>query len=410
MLSLSGMKCGISEMALTGKLTKKLVENLGAGRHGDGNGLYLVVDPSGARRWIVRVVVKGQKNKHGAPLRTDFGLGGADVVTLNQARERALEYRRMAKQGLNPRFNASREIPTFEEVARQVHIDRMPTWKNAKHGAQWINTLRDYAFPKIGRMPVDSIGEPEVLMCLSPIWTDKHETARRLSQRIKTVLDVAKSKGFRSGENPVTGIRDAGVLPKVKVKAKHHAAMRWQDVPAFYIDLASRNAMSAKALMFTCLTGSRTGEVLGMKWDEVDLKERLWTCPAERMKGGMEHRVPLTDEMLAIIEPLQELQSDYVFEGQKRHKPMSNMSMLMLLRRMQVEGVTVHGFRSTFRDWASEVAGAPREVAEMSLAHKIGSEVERAYARSDLLDKRRALMERWAIHVTGATGKVVRIG
>ena len=239
-------------MALSGKLTKKLVENLGSGRHGDGGGLYLVVDPSGARRWIVRVVVKGQKNKKGAPLRTDFGLGGADVVTINQARDRALEYRRMAKQGLNPRFNASREIPTFEEVAQQVHIDRMPTWKNAKHGQQWINTLRDYAFPKIGRMPIDSIDQREVMMCLTPIWTEKHETARRLSQRIKIVLDVAKSKGFREGENPVTAIKDAGVLPKVKAKPKHHKAMRWQDVPAFYADLKTRNAMSAKALIVEC--------------------------------------------------------------------------------------------------------------------------------------------------------------
>ena len=163
----------------------------------------------------------------GAPLRTDFGLRGADVVTLNQARERALEYRRMAKAGLNLRFNASREIPCFEEVARQVHIDRMPTWKNAKHGAHWINTLRDYAFPKIGRMPIDSIGQPEVLMCLSSIWSEKHETARRLAQRIKTVLGVAKSKGFRSGENPVTVIQDAQVLPKVKSRRKHHDAMAW---------------------------------------------------------------------------------------------------------------------------------------------------------------------------------------
>lgn len=383
-------------MALSGKLTKKLVENLGPGRHGDGNGLNLVVDPSGARRWIVRVTVKGQKNKMGAPLRTDFGLGGADIVTLNQARDRALEYRRMAKQGLNPRFNAHREIPTFEEIAQQVHIDRMPTWKNQKHGQQWINTLRDYAFPKIGRMPIDSIGQPEILMCLSPIWTEKHETARRLAQRIKKVLDVAKSKGFRDGENPVTAIKDAQVLPKVKAKPKHHDAMRWQDVPAFYADLKTRSAMSAKALMFTCLTGSRTSEVLGLRWEEIDFDARLWTCPAQRMKGGLDHRVPLTDEMLAIIEPLKAMKSDFVFEGQKRHKPMSNMSMLMLLRRMQVEGVTVHGFRSTFRDWASEVANVPREVAEMSLAHTVGSNVERAYARSDLLDRRRELMERWS--------------
>ena len=396
-------------MALTGKLTKKLVENLSAGRHGDGGGLHLVVDPSGARRWIVRVVVKGQKNKKGGPLRTDFGLGGADIVTLNQARERALEYRRMAKQGLNPRFNATREVPTFEEIAQQVHIDRMPTWKSQKHGQQWMTTLRDYAFPKIGRMPVDSIDQPEVLMCLSPIWTEKHETARRLSQRIKIVLDVAKSKGYRSGENPVTAIHDARVLPKVKAKPKHHKAMGWQDVPAFYADLKARNAMAAKALMFTCLTGSRTGEVLGLRWEEVDLDTRLWTCPAIRMKTGNDHRVPLTDEILAIIEPLQAMQSDYVFEGQKRNKPLSNMSMLMLLRRMGVEGVTVHGFRSTFRDWASEVANASREIAEMSLAHQVGSEVERAYARSDLLDKRRVLMERWSHYVDQSGGKVVHL-
>ena len=397
-------------MALTGKLTKRLVENLSAGRHGDGGGLHLVVDPSGARRWIVRVVVKGQKNKKGGPLRTDFGLGGADIVTLNQARERALEYRRMAKQGLNPRFNATREVPTFEEIAQQVHIDRMPTWKSEKHGQQWMTTIRDYAFPKIGRMPVDSIGQPEVLMCLAPIWTEKHETARRLSQRIKIVLDVAKSKGHRSGENPVTAIHDAQVLPKIKAKPKHHKAMTWQDVPAFYADLKARDAMAAKALRVTCLTGSRSNEVLGMRWEEIDFEARLWTCPAERMKTGEEHRVPLTDEMLAVIEPLKAMKSDFVFEGQKRNKPLSNMSMLMLLRRMGVEGVTVHGFRSTFRDWASDIANAPREVAEMSLSHRVGSEVERAYARSDLLEKRRVLMQQWSEYAVGSATKVQKLG
>jgi hypothetical protein len=189
-------------MALSGKLTKKLVENLGTGRHGDGGGLYLVVDPSGARRWIVRVVVKGQRNAKGAPLRTDFGLGGADVVTLNQARERALEYRRMAKAGLNPRFNAAREIPSFQEIAGQVHIDRMPTWKNAKHGAQWINTLRDYAFPKIGRMPIDSIGQPEVLMCLSPIWTDKHEKRAALGPTDQDRLGRGQIQRLSVGRKP----------------------------------------------------------------------------------------------------------------------------------------------------------------------------------------------------------------
>ena len=325
---------------ISGKLTKKLVETLGPGRHGDGNGLYLVVDPSGARRWIVRVVVKGQKNRKGGPLRTDFGLGGADWVTLPMARERALEYRRMAKSGINPRYSAAKEVPTFEEFARQVYIERLPTWKNAKHAEQWITTLESYVFPKIGRLPVSGVGEPEVLSCLSPIWTEKHETARRLSQRIKTVLDVAKSKGFRAGENPVMAIRDGQVLPKVTKKPKHLAAMDWQDVPGFYAELSRRSAMAAKALMFTCLTGSRTGEVLGARWDEMDFEARLWTVPAERMKADEAHRVPLTAEMVEILEPLKAMRSEMVFEGQKRHHPLSNMAMLMLLRRMGVEGMS----------------------------------------------------------------------
>ncbi|MEP3633471.1 MAG: site-specific integrase [Shimia thalassica] len=188
-------------------------------------------------------------------------------------------------------------------------------------------------------------------------------------------------------------------MPKVKAKPKHHKAMHWQDVPAFYAQLAARNAMAAKALMFTCLTVGRTGEVLGMRWKEVDFENRIWTCPAARMKTGEEHRMPLTDEMVSIIEPLRALQSELVFEGQKRHHPLSNMAMLMLLRRMDVAEATVHGLRSTFRDWATEVANVPREVAEKSLAHAVGNEVERAYARSDLLEKRRALMRNWSRYV-----------
>ncbi len=393
------MKRGILVALHSGKLTKNLVRTLGQGRHGDGNGLYLVVDPSGARRWIVRVTVKGQRNREGKPLRTDFGLGGADIVTLNQARDRALEYRRMAKQGINPRYNARQEIPCFEEIARQVHIERLPTWKNPKHGQQWINTLAEYAFPKIGRLPVSEIDQPEVLQVLMPIWTGKHETAKRVAQRMKAVLDVAKSKGYREGENPVTTIRDARVLPSVKLKVQHHKAMNWKDVPAFFAELATKDATAAKALMFTCLTASRTSEVLKARWEEFDFDELLWTVPAERMKTDQEHRVPLTEQMLAIVKPFKALRSEVVFEGQKRHRPMSNMAMLMLLRRMKVEGVTVHVFRSAFRDWAAEQPGIAREVAEMSLAHKVGSEVERAYARSDLLKKRRKLLEEWSSYV-----------
>ena len=388
----------------SGKLTKNLVRTLGPGRHGDGDGLYLVVDLGGARRWIVRVTVKGQRNREGKPLRTDFGLGGADLVTLNVARERALEYRRLARQGLNPRFHKQRDIPCFEELARQVHIERLPTWKNPKHGQQWINTLADYAFPKIGRLPVNDIGQPEIMQVLSPIWTEKHEAARRVSQRIKAVLDVAKSRGFYKGENPVVTIQNARVLPRVKAKVQHHDAMHWRDVPAFYARLREQDGMAAKALMLTCLTGCRSSEVLEARWEEFDLDARMWTIPPQRTKTAETHRVPLTAEMLAIIEPLRALRSEVVFEGQRRHKPLSNMAMLMLLRRMKIEGVTVHGFRSTFRDWVAEETSASREVAEISLGHKVGSDVERAYARSDLIEKRRALMEQWNSLVSEAHG------
>lgn len=388
----------------SGKLTKNLVRSLGPGRHSDGGGLYLVVDPSGARRWIVRVTVKGQRNREGKPLRTDFGLGGAAVVTLNVARERALEHRRLARQGLNPKFHRDQDVPCFEEVARQVHIERLPTWKNPKHRQQWINTLADYAFPKIGRMPVSDTGQPEVLQVLSPIWTAKHETARRVAQRMKAVLDVAHSRGFREGENPVTIVQSARVLPRVKAKVKHHDAMDWRDVPAFYAKLSAQSGMAAKALMFTCLTGCRTSEVLQAVWSEIEFDKRIWVIPDERTKTDTVHRVPLTDQMLKILEPLQALRSECVFEGQRRHKPLSNMSMLMLLRRMGVENVTVHGFRSAFRDWASEEGNVAREVAELSLGHKIGTEVERAYARSDLLERRRELMERWSVFCSNSAG------
>ena len=380
------------------------------GRHSDGNGLFLLVQPSGSRSWIARLTIKGQRNKNGKPQRTDFGLGSINLVSLPAAREKALAYRQMAMSGINPRFANTSDVPSFAQMAQQVQIERAPTWKSKKHATQWLKTLIDHAHPNIGALPVDQIGQPEVLSVLSPIWTSKHETARRVAQRIKSVLDVARSKGFRDTENPVTAIKEAGVLPKVKKKHKHHEAMHWKDVPAFYANLSTRSAMAALALRFTCLSGARTSEVLKMRWEEVDFGERLWTCPAERMKTDEDHRVPLSDEMIAIIEPLKAMKSEYVFEGQKRNKPLSNMAMLMLLRRMGIEDVTVHGFRSTFRDWASEVANAPREIAELSLSHKIGNEVEQAYARSDLLERRRVLMERWAAFVTGHEAKIVRLG
>ncbi len=217
---------------------------------------------------------------------------------------------------------------------------------------------------------------------------------------MKAVLDVARSRGYREGENPVTVVMDARVLPRVKAKVKHHNAMRWQDVPAFFAQLSEQKGTAARALMFTCLTACRTGEILHASWDEFSFDDLLWIIPPERTKTGAGHRVPLTAQMLEVLEPLKALRSECVFEGQRRHKPLSNMSMLMLLRRMGVENVTVHGFRSAFRDWASEKGNAPREVAEMSLGHQVGTEVERAYARSDLLVQRKILMEKWSSHCT----------
>ena len=391
-------------MALTGKLTKRSIGTLGPGRHGDGNGLFLLVKPSGARSWVIRLTIKGQLNSKGGPFRTDFGLGSADLVDLQEARAKAFDYRRMARSGVNPKYSSAGVVPTFEQAAREVHNERLPTWKNKKHADQFINTLRDYAFPKIGKRKVSEIGEPEVLSCLSPIWAEKHETAKRVAQRIKVVLDVSKSKGYREGENPITAIKDAGVLPKVKQKVVHHQAMDWRDVPAFYEQLCKLNSMSAKALRLTCLAATRTSETLLATWDEFDTAGKIWTIPGDRMKAGEPHRIPLNQVMVDLIEPLRALDSKYVFEGQKRHEPLSNMALLMLLRRMKVKGATVHGFRSSFRDWASEVAQAPRELAEISLAHRVGSDVERAYARSDLLEQRRDLMKNWAAFVSGQGG------
>ena len=296
---------------INGKLTKRQIDTLSnPGRYSDGGGLYLNVSPTGAKSWVLRTVVKGR--------RRDIGLGGLSYTSLQNAREKAQEFRKVARNGGDPLAINRKAVPSFKALAIEVHAQRLPTWKNPKHAQQWINTLRDYAFPHIGDMEVDRIGSPEVLAVLTPIWTAKPETAKRVSQRLKAVLDVAKARGFMAGENPVVTIRDAGVLPTVAKSKKHHAAMRWQDIPAFYEQLRTRDAMAAHALRFLILTGARTGEVLGATWKEIG--GDLWSIPAGRMKAGKEHRVPLVGEALAILEQLRPLDSKYVFEGQKRHE------------------------------------------------------------------------------------------
>ncbi|MEA1832551.1 tyrosine-type recombinase/integrase [Methylobacterium durans] len=364
-----------------------------SGRYADGNGLYLVVDPSGAKRWILRTVVQGH--------RRDIGLGGLGLVPLAEAREKALAFRKLAREGGDPlaeRRKAQVGVPTFAEAAERVHDEHKATWKNAKHAQQWITTLRTYACPHLGGRPVDQIATPDVLKVLAPIWLTKPETARRVRQRIGTVLDWAKAAGHRAGDNAVDGV--AKGLPKQNDRDEHHAAMPYAEVPAFVEKLQTSGGGESVSLAFEflILTAARTSEVLGMRWDEADLAERLWTVPAARMKAGREHRVPLSERAVAILERAKEVSTGgtLVFPGRSGDRPLSNMAFLMLLRRMGLS-ITAHGFRSSFRDWAAEQTSLPREVAEMALAHTVENRVEAAYRRGDLLEKRRELMQLWAV-------------
>lgn len=366
------------------------------GRYGDGNGLYLVVDPSGAKRWMLRTVVSGK--------RRDIGLGGTSLVSLAEARENALAYRKLARDGGDPlaeKRKAKQITPTFAEAAQRVHAEHQASWTNAKHTAQWLTTLKRYAFPVLGERRVDLIDTPDVLRALTPIWVTKPETARRVRQRIGTVLDWAKAAGHRTGDNPVEGVMRG--LPKQADRDEHHAALPYSELPSFIKNLgnSSNGEVARLAFEFLILTASRTAEVLGALWDEFDLDEKVWTVPAERMKAKRLHRVPLSGRCLEILERAKLLAGDssYVFPGRSPAKPMSNMVFLMLLRRLKLP-ITAHGFRSSFRDWAAEATSLPREVAEMALAHVVENKVEAAYRRGDLLEKRRELMELWSAYVT----------
>jgi integrase len=342
---------------------------------------------------MLRTVVKGR--------RRDIGLGGTQLVSLAEAREQAIELRKTARAGGDPvaARRAQAAVPTFAEAAQRVHAEHVKTWKNKKHAAQWINTLRQYAVPLIGTQHVDQIDTPDVLRVLSPIWLAKPETARRVKQRIGTVLDWAKAAGFRTGENPVDGVSQG--LPKQPDRKNHHAALPYNDVPAFIRGLrASDNSEIAKlAFEFLILTATRTNEVLGMRWSEVE--NDIWTIPEERTKVGRAHRVPLGPHALQVLQRANEVGDggDFVFAGRTRRKPLSNMVFLMALRRMGLD-ITAHGFRSTFRDWASERTNFPREVCEMALAHSIRDKTEAAYRRGDLFEKRHALMTAWEEFVT----------
>jgi integrase len=373
-------------------LSARKVETAGPGRHGDGRGLFLYVKASGARSWVLRYQVMGKRH--------DLGLGAYPEVSLAMARDRALQARRMIQEGEDPIAKKRQAQPkTFKDAALELIESKRPGWKNAKHAAQWTSTLESYVFPSLGRMQVARVETADVMGVLKPIWTTKPETANRVRQRIEAVLDYASALGIRAGENPARwrGHLDH-LLPKpTKVKAvKHHPALPHAEIAEFMTDLSGRTGVAARALAFTILTAARSGETRGATWAEIDLDAKLWTIPADRMKAGKEHRVPLTPESIACLGP-KRAEAALVFESEaKPGKPISDMSMTAVLRRMGRDEITVHGFRSTFRDWAGETTGFPREVIEAALAHGVKDKAEAAYARSDLFDKRRKLMEAWA--------------
>lgn len=394
---------------LSNALTPLGVKNATAGRHADGGGLHLLVKPSGARSWVYRFMLNGKSR--------DVGLGAAGQggLSLADARDKATALRLKVRAGIDPLEERDRIVSealaaaqaakvagiTFKSVAETYIAANEGSWRNDKHRQQWKNTLASYVYPVIGELPVAGVDTGHVLSILEPIWSTKTETASRVRGRIETVLDSAKARGYRQGENPARWRGHlAQILPvRTRLSRGHHKALPYEDVPALVRGLRAREAVAALALEFTILTAARSGEVIGAKWNEVDLDKAMWTVPAERMKAAKEHRVPLSPRAVEILRGIQKLCKYYLFPGAEGGK-LSGMAMPMLMRRMKVEA-TVHGFRSGFRDWAAECTGYAHEVAEMALAHTIENKVERAYRRGDLFDKRRRLMDDWSAYCTG---------
>ncbi|WP_338695710.1 integrase arm-type DNA-binding domain-containing protein [Bradyrhizobium sp. 26S5] len=389
---------------MAGHLTARKIETAKPGKYSDGRNLYLVVSPIGARKWVLRFTWRGRAN--------EMGLGSAINVPLADAREQAAMAMRKVVQGLNPIDERKRDngIPTFGEMADSVREALSAGFRNEKHKAQWKSTLETYAAP-LRSKPVDTIGTDDVLAVLKPIWTIKTETASRLRGRIEKVLDAAKAKSFRHGENPARwrGHLDHLLPRPSKLSRGHHAAMPYEEVATFLRRLQEGESLGALALELCILTVARSGEILGMRWPEVDLDKKTWTVPAHRMKAGREHRVPLATRAVIILRQLEETKAgEFVFPRQARDKPLSNMAMEMVLRRMKIQSATVHGFRSSFRDRAGNESNFPRELVETALAHVIGDKAEQAYRRSDALEKRRKLMEAWAAYCAAQkSGKVV---
>jgi integrase len=376
------------------------------GMYADGGGLYLRVTNDGAKNWVFRFMLNGRPRW--------MGMGPLALYGLQESRAKAVDARRRRHEGSDPiearkaeraqtRLDETKAI-TFKDCADAYIKSHRAGWRNPKHAAQWEATLVTYADPIIGKLPVQGIDMALVLKVLEPIWASKSETAGRIRGRIEAVLDWAKVHGYRTGDNPARwrGHLDVILPARSKVrKVQHHAAMPYASVPGFSIELRSQEGIAPRALEFAILTAARTGEVLGARWSEISLHEKVWVVPAERMKAGAEHRVPLSARAVSILDEMQGYRraddlDGFVFLGGKAGKPLSNMALLMTLRRMSRDGLTAHGFRSSFRDWCSERTNFPSAVAELALAHTVSDKTIAAYNRSDLFERRRRLMHQWA--------------
>ena len=384
------------------------------GKYADGGQLWLQVSKWGTKSWLFRYNRHGKDRWH--------GLGAVDILSLAEARERARYCRKLLLDDIDPidhrkaqrtqaRLEAARAM-TFRECAEAYIEAHRPSWKNPKHAAQWPSSLSTYAYPFFGDLPVADIDTPLVLKALEAIWSSKPETANRVRGRIELVLDWATARQYREGGNPARwrGHLDKLLPARSKLRTiKHHAALPYKDIATFMADLSREEGVSARALELVILTAARTGEVIGATWNEIDLDEKLWAIPPERMKAGKEHRIPLSDRAVGILNGLPR-DGRYVFPGGKAKMPLSNMAMLKTLQRMERGDLTVHGFRSTFRDWCAEQTAFSHEVAEMALAHAVGDKVEAAYRRGDMFEKRRRLMDDWASYCgRRPVGKVVPI-
>ena len=391
-----------------GRLTAATVRGLSKpGRYGNGPGstLYLVVQPSGARSWVQRLVINGKRH--------DIGLGSATLVSLKEARERAFANRKLARDGGDPLAHKRKaKVPTFRTAAGRTFEANRARWRSAKTAANWTTAMEKYAYPVFGDRRVDQVGREDVLRVLTPIWTAKPELARKLRRRIRAVFEWAQAHGFI--EHNVAGEAINGALAPMPAVKAHFRALPYSEVAAALEAVeAARASLTVKAcLRFVVLTACRSGEARGATWGEIDVDNRVWRIPSDRMKAQRDHRVPLTDAALAALDQVRSLRdsSDLIFPSPVRPgKPLSDMALTKALRDCGLSGrATVHGFRSSFRDWASERTSVPHAVCEMALAHAVGSAVERSYARSDLFEKRRDLMAAWAQFVTGTGAKVLQ--